>query len=73
MNRRWRTQESTLHMLSLLGGWPGAWWAQVLFHHKTRKTSFQIAFAFCALLNIALLLWAIIEPQGPPGELLRKL
>ena len=25
---RWRTPESTLHLLALLGGWPAAWWAQ---------------------------------------------
>lgn len=25
MNRRWRTKEDTLHLFSLLCGWPGAW------------------------------------------------
>lgn len=41
---RWRTTESTLHMIALLGGWPGALLAQGLFNHKTRKRSFQRVF-----------------------------
>src|SRR5215210_1025385 len=35
-----RTPESTLHLMSLVGGWPGALIAQVLLRHKTRKPSF---------------------------------
>jgi uncharacterized membrane protein YsdA (DUF1294 family) len=41
---RWRTKESTLHVLSLVGGWPGALLVQRLLHHKNRKTSFQAVF-----------------------------
>jgi uncharacterized membrane protein YsdA (DUF1294 family) len=40
----WRIAESTLHLLELLGGWPGALVAQRLFRHKTRKIPFQIVF-----------------------------
>jgi uncharacterized membrane protein YsdA (DUF1294 family) len=40
----WRTPESTLHLLELLGGWPGAFLAQRLFHHKTAKRRFQVIF-----------------------------
>lgn len=40
-NRRWRTREDTLHLWSLLGGWGGAWFAQRIHRHKTRKASFQ--------------------------------
>ncbi len=57
MNGRWRTQEQTLHLLELAGGWPGAWLAQTLFRHKSRKTSFRIEFWFCVVLNVAALLW----------------
>lgn len=39
-----RTPESTLHLLALLGGWPGAYIAQRAFRHKTRKQSFQRVF-----------------------------
>jgi uncharacterized membrane protein YsdA (DUF1294 family) len=41
---RWRTQESTLHLLSLGGGWPGALIAQQHLRHKSKKVSFQIGF-----------------------------
>lgn len=41
---RWRTAESTLHLISLLGGWLGAWCAQRLFRHKIRKTSFMVRY-----------------------------
>jgi len=50
---RWRTAESTLHLLSLAGGWPGAWCAQRLFHHKSRKASFMTGYWGTVLANIA--------------------
>src|SRR5205085_3242848 len=40
----WRISESALHVLALSGGWPGALIAQNLFHHKSRKLSFQFVF-----------------------------
>ncbi|MFJ3241295.1 DUF1294 domain-containing protein [Pseudomonas nitroreducens] len=40
----WRTPEQSLHLLELLGGWPGAFLAQQVFRHKTRKLSFQVVF-----------------------------
>ncbi|WP_315810042.1 MULTISPECIES: DUF1294 domain-containing protein [Pseudomonas] len=40
----WRTPEQSLHLLELLGGWPGAFLAQQVFRHKTRKLSFQAVF-----------------------------
>ncbi|MGJ7488063.1 DUF1294 domain-containing protein [Variovorax sp. LT2P21] len=50
---RWRTQESTLHLLALIGGWPGAWCAQRLFRHKVRKASFMTLYWATALADIA--------------------
>lgn len=50
---RWRTQENTLLMIDLLGGWPGGLAAQHLFRHKTRKVSYQAAFWIVTALNIA--------------------
>jgi len=53
MNRRWRTSEDALHMLSLAGGWPGALIAQRLFHHKSKKLTFQVMFWFIVSLHFA--------------------
>ncbi len=39
-----RTPEVNLHLISILGGWPGAWIAQRVFRHKSKKTEFQITF-----------------------------
>lgn len=48
---RERIPESTLHLLSLLGGWPGAFLAQRIFRHKTAKLSFQFVFWSTVLLH----------------------
>ena len=53
----WRTRERTLHVLALMGGWPGALIAQTLLHHKSGKPSFQLVFATTVALNCAALLW----------------
>lgn len=50
---RWRTPESTLLMLGLLGGWPGAILAQQFLRHKSSKASFQMAFWGTVVLNVA--------------------
>ncbi|HEY4299648.1 MAG TPA: DUF1294 domain-containing protein [Candidatus Didemnitutus sp.] len=47
--RRARTQgprepESSLHLVELLGGWPGAFFAQQWFRHKTIKRSYQLTY-----------------------------
>ena len=62
-NDRWRTQESTLHLLGLIGGWPGALIAQRLLRHKTKKQSFQVAFWTTVILNCGSLIW-LLTPQG---------
>lgn len=54
---RWRTRESTLHMFSLIGGWPGAFLAQKELRHKSRKSEFQIVFWITVLLNLGGLFW----------------
>jgi uncharacterized membrane protein YsdA (DUF1294 family) len=40
----WRIPEFTLHMMALIGGWPGAFLGQRQFRHKTSKLSFQVIF-----------------------------
>ncbi|TWT47026.1 Cold-shock DNA-binding domain protein [Thalassoglobus neptunius] len=49
---RWRWEERQLHLLSLLGGWPGALVAQRKLRHKNRKVSFQITMLARILLNL---------------------
>jgi uncharacterized membrane protein YsdA (DUF1294 family)/cold shock CspA family protein len=54
---QWRTSERTLHILGLLGGWPGAFIAQKLLRHKSTKESFQKAFWATVVLNCVGLVW----------------
>lgn len=54
---QWRTRESTLHLIGLAGGWPGALAAQRLLRHKNRKQSFQIVFWATIILNCCALAW----------------
>lgn len=55
--RTLRTSESTLHLFSLIGGWPGAAFAQQLLRHKSQKKEFRVAFWFTVLVNSGVLVW----------------
>lgn len=55
----WRIPESTLQLLALLGGWPGALAAQQLLRHKTRKLAFQLLFWLAVAANLAALGWLL--------------
>ena len=69
---RWRTNEATLHLLALLGGWPGALVAQQTLRHKSKKVPFRIVFWITVLLNCTGLAWLhTIEGQEILGRLLR--
>jgi uncharacterized membrane protein YsdA (DUF1294 family) len=52
---RMRVPEIVLHVAALLGGSPGAFLAQRLFRHKTRKLRFQAVFVAIVLLQAAAL------------------
>lgn len=63
--RQWRTKEDTLHLFSLLGGWPGAGVAQAILRHKSSKAAFQATYwatvmAHCAAL-VGWLFW--LQPR----------
>lgn len=59
VRQQWRTPEGTLHLLSLLGGWPGALIAQQDLRHKTAKLSFQLRFWPIVLAHLLVWAWAI--------------
>jgi uncharacterized membrane protein YsdA (DUF1294 family)/cold shock CspA family protein len=59
----WRTPESTLHLLSLAGGWPGALIAQQTLRHKSKKASFRFVFWLTVFLNCCVFLW-LFTPSG---------
>jgi len=59
----WRTAESTLHLLAVLGGWPGALMAQGSLRHKSRKQPFRAVFWLTVALNAAFFVW-LFTPQG---------
>ena len=61
INDRRRTQENTLHLLGLVGGWPGALVAQRMFRHKSKKDVFQSAFWITVFLNCSVLAWLLTE------------
>ncbi|MBU2869573.1 cold shock and DUF1294 domain-containing protein [Colwellia sp. E2M01] len=53
----WRTPESTLHFLALIGGWPGAAFAQQFLRHKSKKTEFRNVFWLTVVVNISAFAW----------------
>ncbi len=55
-NNDWRTPESTLHTVDVLGGWIGATFAHKLLNHKAAKADFRVMFYVTIFLNIAGLL-----------------
>lgn len=62
-NEQQRTPEKRLHFYSIIGGWPGALTAMKLFHHKSKKKSFQKIFWLTVLSN-CLILFILLTPWG---------
>ncbi|MCK5666260.1 MAG: DUF1294 domain-containing protein [Thiotrichaceae bacterium] len=52
----WRVKERTLHLLSFVGGWPGALIAQKILRHKSIKQPFRSFFWLTVFLNVSLLI-----------------
>lgn len=52
-NGAWRIPEAHLHTLEFFGGWIGAYIGQKVFHHKTKKKSFQAMFWLMLVLQLA--------------------
>ncbi|MGM8885477.1 DUF1294 domain-containing protein [Psychrobacter sp. 1U2] len=56
-NNEWRTPESNLHLLSMLGGWVGAMVAQTYLRHKSQKPDFRFTYYLTVVINLAGLLF----------------
>ena len=65
-----RTRESKLHLMSLVGGWPGALIAQVVLRHKTRKPSFLVGYWFTVIVNCIALGVIVVKGVSPVKVLL---
>jgi uncharacterized membrane protein YsdA (DUF1294 family) len=60
LNERRRISEKKLHVLALIGGWPGAYVGQQVFRHKISKQIFRRRFFLLVLINIAVLVAYLI-------------
>lgn len=61
---KWRTPESTLHLFSLMGGWPGATIAQSKLRHKSKKLSFRAYYWLTVIINCCVLGWLSTTQEG---------
>lgn len=59
----WRIPEVQLHLLALIGGWPGAMLAQQTLRHKSQKASFRFVFWITVMLNAAAVI-GLLTPKG---------
>lgn len=59
---RWRVAENTLHLLALVGGWPGALIGQAVFRHKTQKQPFKAILWCCIFVNIVVFFLLAFDP-----------
>lgn len=55
----WRVPEARLHALELMGGWIGAFIAQKIFRHKTKKKSYQTIFWLMLVFQIAIIYYVL--------------
>ena len=63
INRESRISEKTLLMFCLIGGTPGAFFAQQRFRHKTQKEPFRTLMILIALVQVLLLGLFLVKPE----------
>lgn len=56
---QWRTPESTLLLLALIGGSIGAWCGMQLFRHKTQHKKFKYGIPAILIIQFLLALWML--------------
>lgn len=70
---RARVAETSLHLIALMGGWPGALLGQQVFRHKTAKPAFlRWTWAMVAL-NLLALVWTVTPAGLQAVAVLRRL
>lgn len=52
VNQKWRIKESTLILISLIGGSFGMLFGMKIFHHKTKKKLFSVGVPLILVLQI---------------------
>ncbi|MGH7202171.1 MAG: DUF1294 domain-containing protein [Planctomycetaceae bacterium] len=60
-----RISEGTLHLIALLGGWPGAFFGQQVFRHKTQKLSFLVKYWLIVALHLIIMLYGLSVMVNP--------
>ncbi len=69
---RARVAETSLHLVALLGGWPGALLGQQVFRHKTAKPAFLRWTWAMVSLNLLALVWTVTPAGWQALALLRR-
>lgn len=64
---RWRTSEATLHLVAVLGGWPGGLIARHKLRHKTIKQPFRFLFWCTVIINLIGLAFISSSISSGPG------
>ncbi|MCJ8323049.1 MAG: DUF1294 domain-containing protein [Rhizobiales bacterium] len=54
----WRIAELYLHIVELLGGWPGAYLGQKYIRHKTKKLKYKLILWLITFIHLAF--WAYL-------------
>lgn len=55
---RWRLTETSMHVLEILGGWPGSIVALGMLRHKTRKAEYLAM--LCVIIAVHVLTWILL-------------
>ncbi|KIL75586.1 hypothetical protein SD77_1047 [Bacillus badius] len=54
---KWRTRESTLWLLALMGGAAGSWVAMQTHRHKTKHPAFKYGMPILAVIDLSVLVY----------------